>query len=211
MWWHTWFSITRRGGESRCPRPRHTTPTTPEEEPPIEEVQTKDVTIEEGAGDVSLTFRALIETEGPAALPTLLVVWEQVLAVSREWFARAAAATDQAAEGKDCSDDARILWFGAERNCGVRVSVTRLGGEEPVLASVEEQLAVSYRMEYDGESGRTRVSWCGADGFSADYEVHAATHRDGPDVPRDVWGGGGGVGRGARTALSSVARDCISC
>lgn len=119
----------------------------------MEEVQTKDVTIEEGAGDVSITFRALIETEGPAALPTLLVVWEQVLAVSREWFARAAAATDQAVDGGDCSADARILWFGTERNCGVRVSVRRLGGEEPLLVAVEEQPAVSYRMEYDGELG----------------------------------------------------------
>lgn len=158
---------------------------------------------------MSLTFRALIETEGPAALPTLLVVWEQVLAVSRAWFSRAAAATDEAREGGDCSDDARILWLGAERNCGVRVSVRPLGGEAPLLVGVEEQPAVSYRMEYDGEFlGGLGLLCEGADGFSADYAVDAAAYCDGPDVPRDVWGGGGCVGRGACPALSSVPRHC---
>lgn len=205
--WHTWLSITQRGGESRCPRPRHTTPTTPEEEPAEEEVQTKDVTIEEGAADVSLTFRALIETEGPAALPTLLVVWEQVLAVSREWFARAAAATDEAVERGGCSSDAMILWFGAERHCGVRVAVRALGGEEPVLVAVEEQPAVSYRMEYDGEFSGLGLLCGDADGFSADHAVDAAAYCDGQDVPRDVWGGGWRVGRGARSALNP-APDC---
>lgn len=104
-------------------------------------------------GDVSLTFRALIETEGPTAIPTHLVVWEQVLAVSREWFARAAAAKDEVVDGADCSDDRSILWFGAEKNCGLRARVRSLEAEVPLLVGVEEQPAVSYRMEYDGKSG----------------------------------------------------------
>lgn len=136
----------------RCPRPRHTTPVNPAEDggegPP-----TKDVSIEEGVGDVSLTFRALIEAEGPTTVPTHLVVWEQVLAVSREWFARAAAARDEPVNGADCSEDRRILWFGPERNCGLRARVKSLEAEAPLLVEVGEQPAVSYRMEYDGESG----------------------------------------------------------
>lgn len=150
--WHSWFHIVRRGGESRWPRPRHTTPTTPAETPADEDAPTKDVTIEEGTGDVSLTFRALIETEGPSAIPAHLVVWEQVLAVSREWFARAARAKDEVVDGGDCSDDRRILWFGAERDCGVRAKVRSLEAEVPLLVGVDEQPAVSYRLEYDGKS-----------------------------------------------------------
>ena len=138
-------------GEARFQRPRRTTPTTPEEGEEGE-APGKDVTIEEGVGNVSLTFRALIEMEGPAGLPVHLVVWEQVLAVSREWFARAAAATDEKVDGGDCSEDRSILWFGTDRDCGVRARVKSLNAETPVLMSVEEQPAVSYQMEYDGES-----------------------------------------------------------
>lgn len=101
--------------------------------------------------DVSLTFRALMEAEGPTGVPTHLVVWEQVLAVSREWFARAAASRDEAADGGDCSGDSSILWFGPERNCGLRARVRSLEAEA-VLVGVAEQPVVTYRMEYDGES-----------------------------------------------------------
>lgn len=151
LWWHTWFRIVERSGETWWPRPRHPTPTTPPESPSDVGAPTKDVFIEEGAGDVSLTFRAFIAIESP--MPTHHVVWEQVLAVSREWFAQAAASNDEVVGGVDCSDDRSILWVGPGRNCGVRVRVRPLEAEAPVLISVDEQPAVSYRMEYDGKSG----------------------------------------------------------
>ncbi|SPN98398.1 uncharacterized protein DNG_01443 [Cephalotrichum gorgonifer] len=146
--WQSRFRIVnRRSAETRWPRPRHTTPITPQPEETTrreEEAPTKDVTIGEGDDGVELTLRALIETGGPAALPTHLIVWEEVASVSRAWFERAAAG------GGGSEEDGSVLWLGGGRNCGLRVRVRPLdgSGEGPVLVAVEERPAVSYRMEY---------------------------------------------------------------
>lgn len=105
-------------------------------------------------------------------------VEEGVLRVWRKWLDETAkkgqgasevaqGAVEEAGKGKgnakgvgEAADvsDARILWVSPSKNTGIRFNVKqrRFRRDVPILIRVDEDLPVSYEIEYDGES-RTKI------------------------------------------------------
>lgn len=110
---------------------------------------------------------------GPHGLPVAFVdVEEGVLRVWRKWLGETAAdnfsanvqkevveevgqgkeAVREVAEARFDPDDKRILWVSTAKNTGIRFNVRerKLRRDAPILIRNDEDLPVSYELEYDG-------------------------------------------------------------
>jgi hypothetical protein len=111
---------------------------------------------------------------GPHGLPIAFVdVEEGVLRIWRKWLSATAARNTSAdaqkedipetGKGKEVvyevteemfdPDDERILWVSTEKNTGIRFNVKerKLRRDAPILIRNDEDLPVSYDLEYDGK------------------------------------------------------------
>lgn len=99
-------------------------------------------------------------------------VSDGVLRVWRAWLA-AATSTTSAAGGQGEQREA-ILWADAERHVGVRFRVSRKDAwSQPLLLGADEDPAVSYRLDYEGEFRRIVV--CGPGTLNQGTRRHRLT------------------------------------
>lgn len=121
-----------------------------------------------------LVAQANLAKIGPHGLPIAFVdVEEGVLRIWRKWLSATAARNTSAdaqkedipetGKGKEVvyevteemfdPDDERILWVSTEKNTGIRFNVKerKLRRDAPILIRNDEDLPVSYDLEYDGK------------------------------------------------------------
>jgi hypothetical protein len=78
-------------------------------------------------------------------------VEESVIRVWKDWLGKMAAGDD-----RGLLDDERVLWASEARNTGLRFHVKerKLKRDMPILMSTDEDMPVSYEVEFDG-----RLPW----------------------------------------------------